>query len=165
MVPQPIQEVPAVHYENTSELTKKISAMELSQQNVRSEVDTVSQQVGTVNNNIDNLNNQIASLNQVISTLSTQMSKQTEEIGMLMARTQPKHIIKTQVKSTIPQFLYTIQAVIPGRAWLIGSNGSTLTVREGTKISGYGIVKLIDSMQGRVLTSSGKVIRFSQEDS
>ncbi|HAF87135.1 MAG TPA: type IV secretion protein IcmG, partial [Legionellales bacterium] len=60
---------------------------------------------------------------------------------------------------------YYIKAVIPGRAWLIAANGSTLTVSEGTNIKGYGMVKLIDSTQGRILTSSGRVIRFSQQDS
>jgi intracellular multiplication protein IcmG len=60
---------------------------------------------------------------------------------------------------------YNIQAVIPGRAWLIATNGATLTVSQGTAIPGYGIVKLIDPVQGKVTTSSGQIIRFSQEDS
>ena len=58
-----------------------------------------------------------------------------------------------------------MQAVIPGRAWLIANNGSTITVREGTPIPGYGIAKIIDPIKGRVMTSSGKEIRFSQDDS
>ena len=61
--------------------------------------------------------------------------------------------------------LYYIQAVIPGRAWLIATNGSTLTVREGSTIPGYGIVRKIDPNLGKVFMSTGKVIRFSQLDS
>ena len=60
---------------------------------------------------------------------------------------------------------YYIQAVIPGRAWLVSSQGLTITVREGTSVPGYGIVKLIDPNQGRILTSSGRTITFSQQDS
>jgi intracellular multiplication protein IcmG len=161
-VTQPV--VQPIITENT-DLTKKVTAIEISQQNVRSEVSTVSQQVGVVNNNVTNLNNQIASLNQVINNLSSQLAKQSDEISVLMARTQPKKIVTHIIKTTTPPLIYYIQAVIPGRAWLIGTNGSTLTVREGTKIAGYGIVKLIDPLQGRVITSSGQVIRFSQEDS
>lgn len=150
---------------DNSDLNKKVAAIEVSQQNVRSEVGTVSQQVNSVNNNVQNLNSQIASLNQVLNSLSTQLAKQTEEINVLMARTQPKRIVRQVNKSTTPSLHYYIQAVIPGRAWIIASNGSTLTVREGTKIAGYGVVKLIDPLDGRVVTSSGQVIRFSQEDS
>ncbi|RUR12244.1 type IVB secretion system protein IcmG/DotF [Legionella sp. km772] len=157
--PQPVNTV------DNSELTKKVNAIEMAQQNVRSEVGTVSQQVNSVNSNVQNLNNQIASLNQVINNLSTQLAKQTEEINVLMVRTQPKRVIKHISKPMTSPLVYYIQAVIPGRAWIIGTNGSTLTVREGTKIAGYGVVKLIDPLEGRVVTSSGQVIRFSQEDS
>jgi intracellular multiplication protein IcmG len=165
---QPIQPVPqilAVNTESNADLVKRVAAIELSQQRVRSEVETVSQQVNTVNNNINNLNNQLANINQVINNLSNQMAKQSEEMAMLMARTQPKPVVKHMIRVPREQLIYNVQAVIPGRAWLIGQNGSTLTVREGTKIAGYGIVKLIDPLQGRVVTSSGQVIRFSQEDS
>lgn len=159
---QPMQPVIAV---DTSDLTKKVAAIEIAQQNVRSEVSSVSQQVGTVNNNVNNLNTQINNLNQVITNLSNQLAKQSEEINTLMARSQPKRVMKPIVKVYTKPLIYYIQAVIPGRAWLIATNGSTLTVREGSKINGYGVVQLIDSLQGRVITSSGQVIRFSQEDS
>lgn len=160
-----IQQPQPVTTTNDNDINQKVSAIELSQQTVKAEVSSVGQQVGTVNNNINNLNAQIANLNQVIGNLSTQVAKQSAEINMLMARYRPKPVKRVIQQIRVQRVIYYIQAVIPGRAWLIGSNGSTLTVREGTKIAGYGIVKLIDSMQGRVLTSSGQVIRFSQEDS
>lgn len=161
--PQPVQQTVA----NTTDpdLKQKVSDIEASQQSVRAEVSSVGEQVGVVNNNINNLNTQIANLNQTIGNLSNQVAKQSEEINILMARSKPKPIKQIQPNIRAPRIIYYIQAVIPGRAWLIASNGSTLTVREGTRIAGYGSVKLIDSIQGRVLTSSGQVIRFSQEDS
>jgi intracellular multiplication protein IcmG len=160
-----VQEQPIVTTTDNN-LNQKVSAIEQVQQSVKTEISSVGEQVGVVNNNINNLNTQIANLNQVIGNLTNQLAKQSEEINILMARTQPKpivHRVRNQIR--VPRTIYYIQAVIPGRAWLIGSNGSTLTVREGTNITGYGVVKLIDSMQGRVLTSSGQIIRFSQEDS
>lgn len=161
---QQIQQVQPVSSQVEQELATKVSSIELSQQSLRSEISAVSQQIGVINNNINNLNAQIANLNQVIGTLSNQLAKQSEVISVLMVRTQrpkPKPVVRF-----VPQRItYYIQAVIPGRAWLIGSNGSTITVRDGTKIAGYGVVRLIDSIQGRVLTSSGQVIRFSQDDS
>lgn len=162
----PVQQVPVAVIASDDGLKQKVSAIELSQQGVRNDVNAVSQQVNSVNNNVSNLNAQIENLNQVISTLSNQLTKQSEEISVLMARTQPRPVKKPIVKRAhTPAISYYLQAVIPGRAWLIGTNGSTLTVREGTIITGYGTVKLIDSLQGRVLTSSGRVIRFSQADS
>lgn len=163
---RPVETMPEVNTQHNTELVKKISAVEASQESIRSEFNTVSQKVSGVNDNLNNLNAQINNLNQAITNLSNQVLKQSEEINVLMARAQPKKRVKPLLHSTVSEPLaYYIQAVIPGRAWLIGSNGSTLTVREGTKISGYGMVTLIDSMQGRVLTSSGQVIKFSQEDS
>lgn len=160
---QQVQQQPVIS-ESDTELKNKVSSIEASQQNVRAEVSSLSEQLTTVSNNINNLNSQIASLNQTVNNLANQLARQSEEIGVLMARTQPKQI-KPVVRNVSQPIIYYIQAVIPGRAWLIGSNGSTLTVREGTKIAGYGVVKLIDSIQGRVLMSSGRIIRFSQEDS
>lgn len=160
----PAQQVQPTVIESDPDLKKKVSAIEVMQQSLRSEVNALSEQINAVNNNIKNLNTQIVNLNQVIGNMSNQMAKQAEVINVLMERTTPKRVVK--VSKPVPvRIIYYIQAVIPGRAWLIGSNGSTLTVREGSKIPGYGVVKLIDSLQGRVLTSSGQVIKFSQEDS
>ncbi|HAT1822400.1 TPA: type IVB secretion system protein IcmG/DotF [Legionella pneumophila] len=162
----PIQQVqPTTVVEDDSDLKKKVSAIEMSQQSLRSEVNALSEQINAVNNNIKNLNAQIVNLNQIIGNMSNQIARQSEVINVLMVRTTPKKVVKISRPAVAARVMYYIQAVIPGRAWLIGSNGSTLTVREGSKIPGYGIVKLIDSLQGRILTSSGQVIKFSQEDS
>lgn len=162
----PIQQVqPATVVEDDPDLKKKVSAIEMSQQSLRSEVNALSEQINAVNNNIKNLNAQIVNLNQIIGNMSNQIARQSEVINVLMVRTTPKKVVKISRPAVAARVIYYIQAVIPGRAWLIGSNGSTLTVREGSKIPGYGIVKLIDSLQGRILTSSGQVIKFSQEDS
>lgn len=165
VTPVPTEAIQPVVSEDYSDVSKRVAAMELSQQSVRDEVSSMNQQVITVNNNVNNLNSQIANLNQVITNLSTQLTKQSEEIDRLMVKNQPKRVVRRIIKIHNPSLYYYIQAVIPGRAWLIATNGSTLTVREGTKIPGYGMVKLIDPLQGRVITSSGQVIRFSQEDS
>ncbi|KTD05940.1 Component of the Dot/Icm secretion system [Legionella gratiana] len=164
---QPIQpQIQQPVVQESKELQQKVASIEATQQTVQSEVSSVNQQVGNVNNNVNALSAQITKLNQVISELSNQVAKQSEEINVLMERTKPKLIKRIiHVQPAAPQIIYYINAVIPGRAWLIGTNGSTLTVREGSKIEGYGVVKLIDSLEGRVLTSSGRVIRFSQEDS
>lgn len=165
--PQPVQSaVPPVVQVNDTALKEKVDSIETNQQNVQSQVSTMNDQVNNVNNNVNNLSAQISKLNQTVADLTTQLSRQSEDINILMARTAPKPIRRVLRPRIVGELnIYYINAVIPGRAWLIGTNGSTLTVREGTKIAGYGVVRLIDSLQGRVLTTSGRVIRFSQEDS
>ena len=152
--------------EDNSALIQKVNTIETNQQNLQTQVSATNEQITTINNNVNNLTVQINRLNQAITDLTNQLSKQSEEISLLMERTKPKRIRRI-IRSPVLRELniYYINAVIPGRAWLIGVNGSTLTVREGTKIPGYGVVRLIDSMEGRILTSSGRVIKFSQEDS
>ncbi len=166
VAPQPMPQVQPVVQENNSGLRQKVDSIETNQQNVQSQVSSMNEQVGNINNNVNNLTSQISRLNQTITDLTTQLNRQSEEINVLMERTKPKPIRRMmRPRQFLQANIYYISAVIPGRAWLIGTNGSTLTVREGTKIAGYGVVKLIDSMEGRILTSSGRVIRFSQEDS
>ncbi|WP_133138512.1 type IVB secretion system protein IcmG/DotF [Legionella genomosp. 1] len=147
------------------QVNQKLSALELSQQNLRSEVNSLSEQLGGVNTSITELTNKINSLNQMITSMAQKVEDQSNQITVLTVRTQPKKVVKQVVRQVVPRNIYYIQAVIPGRAWLIGTNGSTLTVREGTNIAGYGVVRLIDPHQGRIVTSSGQVIRFSPQDS
>lgn len=151
---------------DNSQITQKLSALEMGQQTLRSEVVAVNSQLGGINSNVNELSEKITELSQMLSNLASRVEQQSGELAALNERTKPKPIQKVVIRRpTIPRRVYHVQAVIPGRAWLIATNGSTLTVREGTQIPGYGVVKLIDAMQGRVLMSSGQVIRFSQQDS
>lgn len=171
--PQPIQQpvVPVVQPQPQpdnsaafNDIKQKVAAIEVSQQSTKSDLSNVSGQVSSMTATINTLNTQIDKLNQTIADLSNQVSKQSMEINELVAKKKPKPV-KRILKAAAPINRYHIQAIIPGRAWLIATNGSTLTVREGSTIAGYGVVKLIDAIQGRVLTSSGRVIKFSQTDS
>lgn len=154
------------------QVERQLSAVETSQQTMQTEFVAMSNQLSGMNNNVNAILAKMAELNQMIDTLHTQVTMQSHEIDRLTTqaqqRKQMKSIKHTKASgvnggSSIPT--YYLQAVIPGRAWLIATNGTTLTVREGTLIQGYGMVKLIDPSQGRVLTSTGQVIRFSQDDS
>lgn len=149
----------------TPQVDQKLSALEMGQQTVRSEVEAVNNQLNGISSSVSDLTSKITQLNQIISTLTIKVDQQAEEIAKLTVKPRPKPVRRAIRKSPAPGAPYYIQAVIPGRAWLITPNGSTLTVREGSQIPGYGVVKLIDPNQGRVIMSSGQVIRFSQQDS
>lgn len=149
--------------DNTAQWDQKISGLEVSQQSLRSDISNVNDQVSSLNNNLSATNNKIAELTAMISSLNAKLDEQAREMEQFVRRREQRRV--KHISRAVQSIKYYIQAVIPGRAWLIASNGATLTVREGTRITGYGIVKLIDPNQGRVLTSSGQVIRFSQDDS
>lgn len=165
--PQPVSVMPApsvIPTTKDSNLELKLSKMEKDQENLSSEISTVNGQMGDITSNIQALTNKITDLNRIITSLSDKLETQSQEIVRLSAKATTKPRIHTA--RPVRHYLhYYVQAVIPGRAWLVATNGSTLTVREGSKIPGYGIVKLIDPNQGRVMTSSGQIIRFSQDDS
>lgn len=156
--------------ENTSpsvseEMKQKLNNLEENQNNLNSEINTIGSQLNTLDTNMKDLSNKINNLTQSLTNISMKLEAESSQINLLIAK-QAKPILRKKIEKVyVPSLTYFIQAVIPGRAWLIASNGSTLTVREGTKINGYGIVKMIDPNQGRVLMSNGQVIRFSQQDS
>jgi intracellular multiplication protein IcmG len=155
--------------EQTSQLevNKKLSTLERDQSTMSTNIQTINTQVTTVTSSIADVSAKITELNASISAMNNKIDEQTREIERLVtAKAKKNHIARPHFSNANNQpDVYSLQAVIPGRAWLITNNGATLTVREGTSISGYGIVKLIDPQQGRVITSSGRIIRFSQVDS
>jgi hypothetical protein len=57
---------------------------------------------------------------------------------------------------------YSVQAIIPGRAWLKSDSGDTVTVAEGDMLRGYGRVTKIDPYDGIVnIDTGGKVVTLS----
>lgn len=162
---QPEQPVAQVVVPVTDEKTNQaLGAIEVTQQSLRTGITSINDQLGGINSNLNAMMTKITELNGIIVSLSTKVEEQAIVIAKLTVQNKPKQKHEAR-KYTQQRLKFYLQAVIPGRAWLIATNGTTLTVREGTTIQGYGMVKLIDPTQGRVTTSSGQVIRFSQEDS
>jgi intracellular multiplication protein IcmG len=149
---------------SNTELSKKLATVELNQQNMHTDVSNVSEQLNSMSENMNTLVSKLTELNTVVTSLNAKLEEQSQEIERLTVR---RSIAKASHHShkSVTHVKYYLQAVIPGRAWLMAKNGATLTVREGSAVPGYGTVRVIDPNQGRVSTSTGEVIRFSQEDS
>jgi hypothetical protein len=61
-----------------------------------------------------------------------------------------------------PRVAYTVQAIIPGRAWLKSDAGDTVTVAEGDVLKDYGRITKIDPYDGVVEIDTGsKTITLS----
>lgn len=66
------------------------------------------------------------------------------------------------VAATTTRMAYTVQAIIPGRAWLRSDTGETITVTEGDVIKDLGRVTKIDPYDGVVEINTGsKVVSLS----
>jgi len=158
------RDAPSANNENT--INRKMATLQLSQENTRSDVATLSSQVSGMSGSMSSLSNSVAELNTLVSSLNNKLESQSSEIDKLSAQIARAKKAKTPHHvERRPELKYYIQAVIPGRAWLISSTGQTITVREGSSVRGYGEIKLIDSMQSKIITSSGKVIRFASDGS
>lgn len=153
---------------DTSKLDKQLLAIVQDQSVMSSNIQTINGQMTTVSSSVSDIATKITELNNTILAMNEKMDAQSREIERLVAVKAKKRSMPGRKMNGVghegPQ-IYSLQAVIPGRAWIMSNNGATLTVREGTTIAGYGVVKLIDPQQGRVVTSSGRTIRFSQIDS
>ena len=170
---EPINQTPVIASVPDKQLdekvTQQLSLLQSNQDKIQSEFAATNNQLSGINNNINQMMSTVSELNRMTALYASKVEEQARQIEKLTAEAaamkKPRIIKHVAHKIRTPGVSYAIQAVIPGRAWLIASNGSTLTVREGSVIAGLGRVSLIDPRQGRVVISSGRVIRFSQEDS
>ena len=123
------------------------------------------------------LQEQIETLNARMATMETEFNRLTDtaikqherETGQPTSIPPPlvdQQSLNQQTSSAIsvvaPKAFYSVQAIIPGRAWLKSDNGDILTVAEGDSIKDFGRVTKIDPYDGIVEVNTGdKVISLS----
>ena len=135
----------------------------------------LSQQTGQNQQSIEQLNEQVAQLQggvQQIGADESQMDRSIKEltahISALIKQQSPKKSAVGKTTHYQPvKIVYVLKAVVPGRAWIQGSNNTTDSLRVGDSVpnSDYGKVTQINANQGVVQTSSGKSIVFGPNDS
>lgn len=158
--PPRISQLPTAKVE-ISPLLDRLTTVEAVQQNNLSKLEDVSITTTKLDSNVENLESQIKQLNSLTQRLLDKINAQNMQIKRIQANQNRLFSAKRQAnKKKNFKFVYNLQAAVAGRAWLISANGSTLTISEGTKLQGYGLVKLIDPIQGKVFTSSGRTIGF-----
>lgn len=103
----------------------------------------------------------IATINQYLGDLSTYTQSMAQTLQKLTA---PKVKPKKKVVKAQPLPSYHIRAVVPGRAWIASEDGKARTVRVGDKLEGYGTVEVISPREGVIITSTGGVIQYGNND-
>lgn len=126
-----------------TEYVQKLSDVETQNTDARNKMDDLSKR----------LNRLEASINQ-ISQMLQNMNKPAPTATHIMEPATISHSDRTQT--------FTVQAIIPGRAWLKSGAGETVTVAEGDLLRSYGRITKIDPYDGIVNIDTGnKIITLS----
>jgi intracellular multiplication protein IcmG len=150
--------------------TGTLSALKSEQKQIEEELVDIRTQINTVTQSISDVSTKMTDVQQTMLVLSERLEQQSQQMGRLQTLSRSKRVTSSRSSSerqrtAAPRTVYAIQAIIPGRAWLMSDEGKSLTVSRGSPVPGYGSVRIVNAKLGRVFTSSGRVIRFSQADS
>jgi intracellular multiplication protein IcmG len=152
--PQPVMQQPA-----------QLSDQAVSQLNSLNQAEsTATQQIMQLQGQVSDLKNQLTQANVAQNALTEDVNTLRNQVGGLLDQVRR---LQKQLKAkdvAVPPIVYHLQAIVMGRAWLVGSDGSTDTVSVGDKLKNYGTVLSVDLNQGKVVTSSGKTIGYGADD-
>lgn len=119
---------------------------------------TISQQ----QQSITQLQGNMETLQESVNTLTTSVSTLTEKFDALDSKlTKPAVKQASRSVSAPPPITYFVRAMVPGRAWLQASNGSTLSVAVGNEVPGHGTVSNVALGSGQVIMSDGSVFAYN----
>ncbi len=107
---------------------------------------------------INALQESVGALNGSLTDLSSQMTDVLNKIPV-KAVPRPKAAVITPVAP--PRPVFSIRALVPGRAWLQSNDGQSITVIDGDQVPGYGSVQDIDLNAGQVVLSDGTIIGYN----
>lgn len=142
------------------EVMSSLKDLQSANQNTLNSFNRLSNEIQTVSQNLSQMSGQMGQLNQNIHLLARQIYEQQMAIKALKAKPKNKHV--SMHKMAREKFY--IQAVIPGRAWLVSEHGKTMTVAVGDTVPGYGMVKDIKAQDGAIVMSGGHIIHFSPQE-
>lgn len=128
-----------------SQLNQKFSQNSAKIKVLEEELDKAQSVLTNMQETVNNLNTVVLQLAKVVQQLELEQAE--------MAR-----------QKKMPEMVYHLRAIVPGRAWLEAKDGKLVTVRPGTKLNGYGKVTVIDVDNGVVKTDLGYVIKYGESD-
>ena len=111
---------------------------------------------------ITQLQSNMETLQESVNTLTTSVSTLTQKFDALDSKlTKPVVKQASRAASAPPPVTYFVRAMVPGRAWLQASNGSTLSVAAGNEVPGHGTVSNVALSSGQVIMSDGSVFTYN----
>lgn len=135
--------------------SQKSDENEARMTDMRSKIQELDSHISNIETKINQLAQLITSTNKPSAppkSQSTESSSSAEEQQPVSSSPPPP------IKSAQPKLSYTVQAIIPGRAWLKSDAGDTVTVAEGDVLKDYGRITKIDPYDGVVEIDTGKKV-------
>jgi hypothetical protein len=133
---------------NETKLTQVLEAVQKQNQILTQQMTELSGRVVGLESTLNQSTQTVEGLSQQVVTLKKKQ---------IPAKLSPL----PQLAQSLPEApQYTVEAVVPQRAWLQTGDGSTVTVMIGDDIPGLGAVVSIDPYSGNVTTASGTVIKY-----
>ena len=120
--------------------------------------------IDELHNELEQLKSAVDGMNSAQAQFSNTLGMLSDQINQIQTALQPKPAAVKKQPVVVP-ITYYLRAVVPGRAWIQGTDGSSRSVAVGDVIKQYGAVQSIDAENGLVVTSSGKTIGFNSDDS
>ncbi|OAI48679.1 hypothetical protein AYO45_04545 [Gammaproteobacteria bacterium SCGC AG-212-F23] len=129
-----------------SEYAQRMAAYEAQTKDMQGKLDTLTTRIASLETSL----NQVTQLLQGVAAKTT-----TSSVSSVTLRQPEGYPPVTPRAATGPKIAYTVQAIIPGRAWLRSDNGDTITVAEGDMLKSYGKITKIDPYDGTVEVDTG----------
>lgn len=152
-----MQTPPAPPMGQAMELANKISGLENQNANMMNTIQTqFAQKMSEYEMQNRLLQEKVLILNKRLANMEATLNKMAQivrEGGIRTTRT-----VVAAPRPPEPKMIYTIQAIIPGRAWLKSETGDTVTVAEGDLLKDYGRIVKIDPYDGIVQIDNGNRI-------
>jgi hypothetical protein len=119
-------------------------------------------QAKVLQDQVQTLTSRVAGLEAQLSQLIQTLSRQNQGTEDNATSNNPPSSPSATYQSAAPKIAFSVQAIIPGRAWLKSDNGDTVTVAEGDVVKDLGRITKIDPYDGIVEINTGtKVVSLS----
>lgn len=162
--PKPVEKIP-----EPSISSVEINNLMTAQKTVQNSMMGMSEQLAQINIHLTSQDKNNEAVQRILEDIQAKQNTNAvllQEILMQIKMKPAAPVIHDRERRVFEprKMEYFVQAVIPGRAWLVNEKGQATTVRVGSEIPGYGSVKEIDPPEGRVVMTSSKVFRFKHDD-
>lgn len=158
VAPSPSLAQPTVRQQDIDNLNTKVTQIEKNIRDVSTDMESNRNRLGQIESTVSTLNNRLQEMNTSLQNLAEQLKPKKPPIDVTK-KIEMKAVKHKKVGGRRLHMSYQVKAVIPGRAWLVTNDGSTLTVSVGSRVSGCGNVRTIDYQRERVITSAGCIFK------
>lgn len=148
-----------------NDLKAQVSTIAASQQKMNSSISSLQNQVQTLKSNGSSSVAQ-RSMERKVNSLNSSVSSLSDKVNKLEKSAYKKQNNNSATAAIVqaPPVTFYIRSIEPGRAWIEGTNHTYTSIAVGDEVKDYGKVTRIDSVAGKIYTTSNRVIIFGKND-